>query len=73
MARAYSQGLTMAALGAHRAPQTFSERLGSMASVSSLVKIFISGTPLAVPFSYRCCRWGSSLSDRASTREPHCL
>ena len=30
------------------------------------------GTPLAVPFSNRCCRWGSSFSSSASTSEPHC-
>ena len=73
IASAYSHGFTMAALGAHSAPQTFSERLGSMARVSSRERIFMPGTPLAVPFSNRCCRWGSSFSSSASTSEPHCL
>ena len=45
----------------------------AMARVSSRERIFMSGTPLTVPFSNRCCKWGSSFSSSASTREPHCL
>ena len=70
IAKPNSQGFTIAAVGAHKAPFVFSVTFGSFSRTLSASQISNPGTPFSTPRSKSFCNVSISSSHKAKTNEP---